>query len=151
MGAGSYLSFVGGTIMSVIIYTDGSFKDNTIGWAFVVVNQKKVVYTENGVIATPEPSLLKIRNIAGEMKAVMQAVSWAIHHSYGRVLIRHDYIGLSHWIHGKWKTKNQHTKQYKDWMLSEPVQILFHHVPGHSGNEYNDLADKLAKEAIDNA
>lgn len=133
------------------IYTDGSFKNNTIAWAFVVVDRDEVIHTANGIIKTPKPDLLKTRNIAGEMKAVMRAVAWAIQQGHKRIHLYHDYTGLAEWVLGNWRAKNYYTQQYVKWMKRANIKIHFNHVRGHSGDTYNELADTLAKEALDDA
>jgi len=130
------------------IYTDGSFRDETIAWAFVVVEKDEVIHTANGVIKTPKPDLLKTRNIAGEMKAVLQAVHWALDEGYSQVRIHADYVGVIYWVTGKWKARNYFTQKYRKWMRNANIDITFQHVKGHSGDTYNELADQLAKEAI---
>lgn len=131
------------------IYTDGSFRDDTITWAFVAVLGNEVVHQDNGVIQNPKPDLVKIRNIAGETKAVMQAVVWAQFQHHKEITINHDYTGLSKWVKGEWKAKNYFTQQYANWMKRVAIKIHFRHVKGHSGNTFNEIADRLAKEALE--
>ena len=54
------------------------------------------------------------------------------------------------WATGQWKTNNPLTKAYAGEMqnLSNKISIFFHKVAAHTGVEYNELADKLAKEAL---
>ena len=49
-----------------------------------------------------------------------------------------------------WKRKQEGTINYKKFIdeISEKMNIYFVKVKGHSGDIYNDMADKLAKEAI---
>ena len=135
--------------MTIRIYTDGSFRDDTIAWAFVAVQKNEVVHQDNGVIKNPKPDLIKIQNVGAELKAVMLAVCWAMGEGHQQVVICHDYVGVSKWVQRKWRAKNFYTQQYTRWMTKVNITIHFRHVKGHSGNQFNELADKLAKEALD--
>lgn len=48
---------------------------------------------------------------------------------------------------GAWKAKKEETQEYRDKMRGffGMIDIGFVHVKGHSGDEYNDKADELAK------
>ena len=39
------------------------------------------------------------------------------------------------------------SKEFRD-NVKDKIEVIFHKVKGHSNNHYNDLADKLAKEAL---
>jgi ribonuclease HI len=66
------------------------------------------------------------------------------------VTIYHDYIGIAAWCTGEWKAKQEGTMDYALFYraASLHVDIHFKKVKGHSGDTYNELADKLAKEAL---
>lgn len=131
------------------IYTDGSFKKHTIGWSFVVVEGDDIIHQANGIIENPDPALLKTRNVAGELRAAMQAIGWAIENKYQKVVIHHDYTGVAYWVTGYWKARNMYTKQYVKWVSKAKIEIIFEHIKGHTGNQFNEIADQLAKDAID--
>jgi len=122
-------------------YTDGSWspKTNYAGWGVVVIGAGDEI-TANGVLS--DPTLCEMRQIGGELKAAMEAVKM------GATEIYHDYSGVSEWATGKWKTKNQFTRAYKEWMQKNASHVTFIKVAAHSGDKYNDMADKLAKEAL---
>ena len=64
--------------------------------------------------------------------------------------IVHDYQEIASWCTGEWKTNKEGTKAYKAYFdsLKDKLIIHFQKVKGHSGDEYNDLADELAKSVI---
>ncbi|WP_019879116.1 viroplasmin family protein [Succinispira mobilis] len=129
------------------IYTDGSYSENLYAWAFVVVYQGEVIHQDYGVGTDSEA--VKTRNIAGELTAVMRACSWAKNKGLDKIIIRHDLQGVATWAKGEWKRNNQVTTKYYEFMKKyAPDFVKFQHVKGHSGNQYNDLADTLAKKAI---
>lgn len=130
------------------IYTDGSYSDSKYAWAFVVLYAGEVIHNDYGV-GTDEQAA-KTRNIAGELTAVMRACVWAKNKKVKRITIRHDLQGVAFWARGEWKRNNNVTEQYYNFMQKYIKEkfVVFEHVRGHSGNEYNDMADKLAKQAI---
>ncbi|WP_414848488.1 RNase H family protein [Bacillus sp. IT-79MI2] len=48
-----------------------------------------------------------------------------------------------------WRAKNPQTQEYQEFMQKyiRNINIKFIKVKAHSGNEFNDLADRLAKYA----
>lgn len=64
--------------------------------------------------------------------------------------IVHDYQGISSFVTGAWTPKTVEAKKYtttmKGLIKEYDLKIHFVKVKGHSDNEFNDLADKLAKE-----
>lgn len=99
-----------------------------------------------------EPELAKMRNVAGEIMGAAQAMKSARARGYKSIIIYHDYEGIAKWCTGEWQTKKTWTKKYKDFYdeISKDLSVTFKKVEAHSGNKYNDLADRLAKEAVGN-
>ena len=62
----------------------------------------------------------------------------------------YDYEGVEKWCTGAWQTNKAGTIAYKEFYNSvKPrLNVTFHKVKGHSGNRYNDLADRLARDAL---
>ena len=131
-------------------YVDGSFNEALGRYAFGCVlltpEGKVVEKSGNG----NRPDCLAIRNVAGEMIGAMFAVRWGIRNGYDSIDIYYDYEGIEKWAVGAWKTKNELTQKYAAFMKEQQefIQIGFHKVKAHSGNEYNEKADKLAKAAL---
>ena len=64
-------------------------------------------------------------------------------------------IWINNWKKNGWKGANKKPIKNKDlWVLlsklTEKKSIVWNWVKSHSGNKYNELADKLATEAINN-
>ena len=130
-------------------YVDGTFCNNMYGGGYVVMDpQDRIIYEDCG-IGTNDPELLAMRNISGEMTAAMHATQW-IDKNVGRGIIVHDYIGLSKWVTGEWKTNKKYTQLYAKFM--QPFYTLdiikFEWVKGHTNVTGNEIADRLAKESV---
>ena len=91
-----------------------------------------------------------MRNVAGELFAAAVSIKWAVDNGYKSIVLHHDYSGIAHWAKGEWKCKQEGTINYKKYIdeISSKISILFIKVKGHSGDMYNDMADKLAKESL---
>ena len=128
------------------IYTDGAVKYGHLGWGFVAVHNKRIVYSACGILKGPD-ALIKQRNVAAELKAVMEAVQWALDQHLKAITIVHDYKGCSHWVSGAWAAKNKYTQAYAMYIqrCKKQMKITFKWIKGHSSNKWNDMADALAK------
>lgn len=128
------------------IYVDGSFKPSSVyaGWGWAATQNNQVIATGKGKTGNPAES----RNIDGEVEAALQALSYANSKEIP-CIIYHDYQGISSWANGEWKTKSNIARTYIERLKQITVPYRFTKVKGHSGNEWNDLADKLANEGLE--
>lgn len=133
------------------LYIDGSYNTNTYeyGSGIVhIVNGKNVFETK---LSGNDLELSKQRNVAGEMRAAMGAVAYAIKNNLKSIRLHYDYYGIEYWATGKWKRNNTYTQKYHEFMSgvlnNSELKIRFIKVKAHSGDPFNDRADKLAKEA----
>ena len=90
------------------------------------------------------------RNVAGEIMGSKLAIDWCLANGIKSVEIYHDYEGIGAWADKRWKANNTLTQGYRDYVekARRALEIKFVKVKGHSGNKYNDMADKLAREAL---
>lgn len=132
---------------NLVVYVDGSNKQTDI-YGF------GVVCIDNGIDITHfygygyNNEMRMMRNVSGEMLGAINAVEYAVKHHYKTLKIYYDYYGIEKWVTGEWKAKNEFTQMYRDFMRNQPVDISFEKVEAHTGVEFNELADKLAKKAI---
>jgi ribonuclease HI len=140
----------------LIIYTDGSYKNGKIGWAFVgciptEAGGLKIIKQANGIVT--DPKVQKSNQIAGELKAVMCGLAWAINKKEQDIEVRFDYVGCREWALNHWGAKKPVAKRYKSWtqgVISKfKLRIKWTHVEGHSNEPLNDMADALAKAATE--
>ncbi|MFZ3129782.1 MAG: ribonuclease H family protein [Desulfosporosinus sp.] len=127
------------------VYTDGSFCKGRYSYGYAFIKNGEVVFESNGVGEDLEAA--SMRNVAGELAAVQHAVEKA-QTLNARILIYHDYSGISHWVTGAWQAKNKFTKAYVAFMRAHQGLYEFRKVAGHSGDRFNDYVDRLAKEAL---
>lgn len=128
------------------IYVDGSYYNKKYSWAFVVYDGSVLIHQDSSIGENTEA--VSIHNVAGELEAAMQAIRWADVQNVGSITIHHDYIGISEWATGKWKTNNKITQAYASFVQPYLGWVRFKKVAGHSGIAGNELADKLAGEAL---
>lgn len=132
-----------------VAYVDGSYDVTTGSFSYGMVmfyNGKEEHFSkkfENNDLAT-------MRNVAGEIEGARAAMQYCLDKGIKSLTIYHDYIGIAAWCTGEWKAKQEGTMDYALFYraASLHVDIHFYKVKGHSGDKYNDLADKLAKEAL---
>lgn len=132
-------------------FIDGSFNPITKvygcgGFLIDQIGKKHIIQMKGNV-----SELAKMRNVAGEILGAMEAVHLAQKLGMKKLTIFHDYEGIAAWPLGKWRCEKKETRNYTMFMwkaMDAGLKIYFNHVKGHSGNEWNDEADQLAKLAV---
>ncbi|SHL46687.1 ribonuclease HI [Fibrobacter sp. UWOV1] len=127
------------------VFVDGSFSPNfpKSGWAFVVTENDKEIARGSGITAFDAES----RNIDGEVMASFQAMRWLDANDKSGVIC-HDYEGIARWAKGEWQAKSNIAKRYVAAAQPYLHRVSFEKVEAHTGVKWNELVDKLAKEAI---
>jgi ribonuclease H-related protein len=133
----------------MVAYVDGSYNSDTgeYGAGVVILYQsKKRNISRKGT----DPILSKMNNIAGELLAAQAAMRYALQRKVATLIIYHDLEGTQKWFTGEWQATKKGTQDYQDFCntVSKSLTVRFVKVVAHSGNEYNDEADKLARKAI---
>ena len=142
--------------MKYIIYTDGACSGNPGpgGWGAVIFEENIKQISISG----KEPMTTNNRM---ELLAPIMAIKGIKEKSEITVYTDSTYLknGITDWIK-KWEkngwksSNNQPVKNIDLWLelnkLCSEHKISWNWVEGHSNNEFNNLADKLATEAIKN-
>lgn len=133
---------------TAVAYVDGSYNIRTkvfsCGVVLLLNNGEKLMNK-----SFDDEELALMRNVAGEIKGAMLAMDWCVENGFKNLHIFYDYAGIEKWCTGEWKTNKTGTIEYKRFYdeVCEKLNIVFHKVKGHSGDKYNDMADRLAKDA----
>ncbi|HEU5141270.1 MAG TPA: ribonuclease H family protein [Bacillales bacterium] len=133
---------------AITIYIDGSYKESVglYSYGCVILNPERETLSGVGT----DRADASLRNVAGELLGAMKAVEWACGHHYEAVVLYHDYSGLAKWASGEWTARTDQTREYVAFLdqYRKRMDISFVKVEAHSGNRYNDEADRLAKQAL---
>ncbi len=134
---------------TAVAYVDGSYNIETQNFGC------GVVIFHDGIETTfsrsfSDPLLASMRNVAGEIEGAKLAMQFCIDNGIKELDIYYDYEGVEKWCTGEWKTNKEGTIAYKRFYdeAGKYVKISFNKVRGHSGDKYNDMADRLAKDAL---
>jgi ribonuclease HI len=135
---------------TVLAYVDGSFSVSLNKYSFGCVILENDKETEFYGLGT-DNELVLMRNVAGELLGSMEAIKWAVKNNYKKIIIHYDYTGIEYWAKGEWKTNKKGTSDYKKFIdaMKEKIDIEFIKIEAHTGDIYNEKADKLAKKAIE--
>lgn len=133
-------------------YVDGSFNANIPNYSFGMccVLDGDVVHMDKGLGNNAEA--IKMQQIGGELLGAINTLLYAKKNGHQHVVILHDYLGVANHATGTWKRSEDFSKTYYNWMQnffkSNPVmKVNFLKVDAHTGNDFNEIADGLAKLA----
>lgn len=135
-------------------YTDGSYKEDIAGYGVVIEDTDGVVHKFSGQL----PEVYDTNN-----QAELWAVGKALAYTEGDIIIHTDSMyainSLTEWMEIRkrdgWSVKEGNSvKEIKNRELIEEIyyelmkdrSVKFKYVRGHSGNVFNEIADRLADE-----
>jgi len=135
---------------SVDIWVDGSCIHNNgqnlqLGWAYLILDGDRELHRDSGN-DIPEEARSQ-RNVAGEIQAVLKALDWCQAKGISSATIYHDYQGLAAWVEGYWKAKTPFTQAYVSTVMAHRMDLRWKKVLAHSGEEFNEIVDQLARDA----
>jgi ribonuclease HI len=139
--------------MKYIIYTDGACSGNPGpgGWGAIILNEEnetnisgKEKSTTNNRMELIAP-IMALRKIKKASKIIIYTDSIYLKNGIT--------TWIKNWEKNGWKNANKKPVKNKDlWLtlneLSKEHVINWKWVKAHAGNKYNEIADKLATEAI---
>lgn len=165
----------GSKVTKLVVYTDGACSKNpgVGGYSFVVTmdGQKDPLLTLSGGKLETTNNYMELKAITRAMKHMLDypwfMVDWLGKSRNGKnldVTIKSDSAYCINainqgWIH-KWKLNEWKTNEGKEvknkelweellyYISKATFQLKFVKVKGHSGDKWNELADKLAKEQV---
>lgn len=130
-------------------YVDGSYSaiDEKYSYGCVILIEDKILKfggVDNNI------DYIGMKNVAGELLGSMEAIKWAKDNNYDSVIIYHDYEGIERWANNNWKANKKGTQEYVKFINNyrKYIDISFVKVQAHSGDIFNEEADKLAKEFL---
>lgn len=130
---------------NLVYFVDGSYNPDTnvVGAGLVVVSKGTII---NEIPYTLD-NKSNMRNVFGEIFATVKAAENAILVGEEKIAIVYDYQGIESWANRDWKAKNQYTQLYADKMneFAKKLEIDFHKVKSHTGIEFNEAVDLVAK------
>lgn len=130
-------------------YIDGSYDVKTGSYSFgcVLIENDSVKQFKK---AYEPDEYSKHRNVAGEIKGAGFIIQYAINHGIKELDIYYDYLGIENWYNGIWKANEPIAKVYVEFAnnVRNKIKVNFVKVKSHSNVYYNEMADMLAKEAL---
>lgn len=134
----------------LIAYVDGSYniKTKEYGFGCILIEGQKVIKELSG--KGDKEALVSMRNVAGEILGSLAAMKFALENGYPGVCIYFDYEGIEKWANGLWRANKIGTQNYQKLVneYRKKINISFIKVLAHSGDFFNERADKLAKKAV---
>lgn len=131
-------------------YVDGSYDEATgrYSGAAIIIHNNEVVKEIAKSFSDDEDG--KLRNVSGEIEGSILAIDYALNNGIEEISIFHDYSGIGKWADDEWKANLPKTMRYKEYVREsrKNLKINFIKVKGHSGNKYNEMADKLARDVL---
>ena len=134
---------------AIQIFVDGSFNpDKKIAaYGLVIVKKDKVFLKDFS--AYPYTDVTESHNVGAELIGAKRAMELSLANDFKKLVIHYDYMGIEKFATGSWKARTPQTVEYQMFMQQymKLVDLSFIKIKSHSGNKFNDMADRLAKFA----
>ena len=145
-------------MIRIDLYVDGSYieGEKEVNGAVIALANGELCSAIR--LHTEDVSVLSHRQISGEVFSALYGLQCLCDSKSSakdlidEIVVHYDYTGIENWVTGVWKkTNNVVSSQYKERMLSlissfsiKGIKVRFEKIKAHSGNRYNEMADKLA-------
>jgi len=131
------------------VYCDGSYNIFTNEYSFgaiLLLNNKE--FTFNRKFSKDEYSVY--RNVAGEVRGAAYMINYCLKKGLKEINLCYDYAGIEKWFKGEWKANNNLTLNYQEFARKnkDKITVNFIKIKSHTNDKYNDIADRLAKDAL---
>ncbi|MGN1033165.1 MAG: ribonuclease H family protein [Intestinibacter sp.] len=133
------------------IYVDGSYNSSSrkFSYGVVAVYNNIVEYVCGGFGKSDKDN--NIRQIAGELKAALEGVEYALKNNHKKVVLFYDYEGICHHATGFWQRKDKSSKDYYEKMnrlMDRGIEVQFVQVKSHEEDLFNEMADTICKREL---
>jgi len=142
--------------MKYIVFTDGACSGNPGpgGWGAIILDEKENQINLSGSEQSTTNNRMELVAPIMALKKI-KSNSVIIIYTDSTYLKNGITLWIKNWEKNGWKNANKKPVKNKDlWVvlnkLTEEQSISWKWVKAHSGNKFNELADKLATEAINN-
>ena len=142
--------------MKYIIYTDGACSGNPGpgGWGAIILDEEEKQINLSGKEVSTTNNRMELMAPIMALKKIKEGSEITI---YTDSIYLKDGITvwINNWKKNGWKSASKKPVKNKDlWValskLTEKKSIYWKWVKAHAGNKFNELADKLATDAINN-
>lgn len=137
----------------IIVFVDGSYDVTQEKSAFGAIifshgGNRDILY--KAFTKQLGEEFISLRNVAAELEAVKESINWALQYNKSKMSIYYDYEGIEKWANGQWKANKAITKEYVRFIQEKRalLQIEFIKVPAHTGVQFNEEVDAIAKNAL---
>jgi ribonuclease HI len=139
---------------NVIIYTDGacSYNPGPGGWAAVLIykgNEKQI----SGYEPDTTNNRMELKAVLEALNALKEPCDVTIHTDSSYIHDAFEKRWIDNWLSNGWKTASKKPVENQNlWQqildASEDHKISWRKVKGHADDKYNNMCDKLARDAI---
>lgn len=132
----------------LIAYVDGSFNGASYAFGAVLLGRTMEIYASQAFM---DKEAVKLHNVAGELAGATYAMNYAMEQGFRKLTVCHDYTGIAQWSLGHWQAKLPLTQAYRDHAqkIARQLHLSFVKIDAHTGVYYNEMADRLAKTALE--
>lgn len=129
------------------IFVDGSFNEgiHLYGYGGILFDGERYHLIQG---SNTNEEMAAMRNVAGEICGMMEAVKTAVSLDIKDITVYYDYEGIRSWATKNWKARTPGTIEYVQFMRSQNINLNFKHVEAHTGVIGNEYADVIAKKAV---
>lgn len=140
------------------LYTDGSFDriSGRCSGAYIAVEGGQILFC--GTVKVTKPEYKESWNVSAELLTALLAVVMTadiVHADNFELTVVHDYEGVSKYVSGPkpWNARSLVSRLYTQGIgqfrqAHGGIDLRFRKVRGHSGDRFNEMADRLANGIV---